>query len=87
MNAFGKAPEIYLYRRAGTDGWDPIGWQDHPLPVAPTALTTVPGAPGHLYAGLYNGEIWHTTDYGDSWTKMPFSFEGIWFSLLVIGAG
>ncbi|HEX6386532.1 MAG TPA: hypothetical protein VF177_17815 [Anaerolineae bacterium] len=84
FNAFGNDPQIYLYRATGGAGWQPIGWESHPLPVAATALITVPGAPGHLYAGLYNGDVWHTGDYGDSWTKMPFSFDGIWFSLLVI---
>lgn len=84
MNAFGDDPNIYLYRATGGAGWQPIGWQDHPLPVSPTALTTIPDKPGHLYAGLYNGDIWHTADYGDNWTKMPFSFEGIWFYLLAI---
>jgi hypothetical protein len=84
FNAFGKDPKTHLYRAAGGAGWQPIGWQAHPLSVTPTALTTVPGASGHLYAGLYNGDVWHTTDYGDSWIKMPFSFAGIWFSLLVI---
>lgn len=84
FNAFGKQPEIYLYRATGGAGWQPVGWQGHPLPVAPTALTTVPGLTGHLYAGLYNGDIWHTADYGDTWTKLPFSFEGIWFHLLII---
>ncbi|MBX3056167.1 MAG: hypothetical protein KF770_06805 [Anaerolineae bacterium] len=84
FNAFGKAPEIYLYRTMDGAGWQPIGWQSHPLPVAATVLTTIPGAPGHLYAGLVNGDIWHTADYGDSWVKMPFNVAGIWFSLLVI---
>ena len=84
MNAFGENPKVYLYRGTGGAGWQPIGWQSHPLPVTPTALTTVPDAPGHLVAGLYNGDVWHTTDYGDSWTKMPFNLNGIWFSLLVI---
>lgn len=82
--AFGEKPEVYLYRARGAGGWQPIGWQAHPLPVAVTALTTVVDAPGHLYAGLHNGDVWHTADHGDSWVKMPFSFEGIWFSLLVI---
>jgi photosystem II stability/assembly factor-like uncharacterized protein len=86
MNAFGKAATIYLYRRVDGAGWLPIGWQAHPLPVAPTALVTVPGAPGHLYAGLTNGDVWRSTDYGDSWAKMPFSLAGIWFSLLVLSA-
>jgi len=84
MNAFGDDPQIYLYRATGGAGWQPIGWEPHPLSVAATALTTVSGAPGHLYAGLYNGDVWHSPDYGDSWTKMPFSFEGVWFSLLAI---
>lgn len=87
QNAFGKKPNVFLYRAAAGAGWQPIGWQPHPLPVAPTSLTTVPGAPGHLYAGLYNGEIFHTTDYGDSWEKLPFTLEGIWFSLLVLDKG
>jgi photosystem II stability/assembly factor-like uncharacterized protein len=84
MNAFGKSPEIYLYRSTGGAGWQPIGWAPHPLPVAATALVTVPGAPGQLYAGLYNGDIWHSGDYGDTWSQLPFSFEQIWFSLLVV---
>lgn len=84
MNAFGNDPKVYLYRSTGGAGWQPIGWQPHPLPVTPTALTTVAGAPGHLYAGLYNGDVYHSADYGDSWAKMPFTFEGIWYSLLVI---
>jgi hypothetical protein len=84
FNAFGSNPEIYLYRATGEGGWQPIGWAPHPLEAVPTALTTIPGQPGHLYAGLYNGEIWFTGDYGDTWTKMPFKFESIWYSLLVL---
>jgi hypothetical protein len=84
FKAFGQEPNVYLYRARGDGGWHPIGWQAHPLPEAPTALVTVPGAAGHLYAGLHNGEIWHTADYGDTWNKLPFSFEGIWYSLLIV---
>lgn len=83
-NAFGKNPQVYLYRASGGGDWQPIGWQPHPLPVAPTALITVPGAPGHLYAGLYNGDVWHSTDYGDSWEQLPLNMSGIWHSLLII---
>jgi photosystem II stability/assembly factor-like uncharacterized protein len=83
-NAFGDDPECYLYRASGGAGWQPIGWQPHPLSTTPTALTTLPAAPGQLYAGLYNGDVWHSTDYGDSWRKLPFNLGGIWFSLLVL---
>lgn len=84
FNAFGDAPKVHLYRAAGGAGWEPIGWQPHPLPVTPTALVTVPGEPGRLYAGLYDGDVWETPDYGDSWEKLPFNLGGIWFSLLVL---
>jgi photosystem II stability/assembly factor-like uncharacterized protein len=84
MNAFGEKSKVYLYRATGGAGWQPIGWQSHPLTDTPTALATVPGAPGHLYAGLYNGDVWHTADYGDSWQQMPFNLGGVWFSLLVL---
>jgi hypothetical protein len=83
-NAFGDNPEIYLYRSRNGGGWQPIGWQAHPLPTAPTALVSVPGDPGALYAGLKNGDVWHTTDYGETWQQLPFNLKGIWFSLLVI---
>lgn len=83
-NAFGDSPEIYLYRSRNGGGWEPIGWQAHPLPTAPTALVSVPDVPGALYAGLKNGDVWRTTDYGETWQQLPFNLKGIWFSLLVI---
>ncbi len=84
FNAFGENPEVYLYRSTGGAGWQPIGWGPHPLRETPTALITLPGAPGHLYAGLTNGDVWHSADYGDTWEKMPFNLGGIWFSLLIL---
>jgi photosystem II stability/assembly factor-like uncharacterized protein len=84
FKAFGSESNAYLYRAAGDENWQPIGWQAHPLLETPSALVTVPGQAGHLYAGLHKGDIWHTADYGDTWSRLPFSFEGIWFSLLII---
>jgi hypothetical protein len=43
----------------------------------PYALLTDPEAPGHLYAGLSDGDIWHTADYGDSWQQLPLNLGGI----------
>jgi len=83
-NAFGGNPKVYLYRSTGGAGWGPIGWTDHPLPETPTALVTVPGKPGHIYAGLSGGHVWQSADYGDTWKRMPFNLGGIRFSLLVL---
>lgn len=84
FNAFGKNPGVFLYRSKGESGWQPIGWEPHPLTATPTALVTLPGAPGQLYAGLKNGDVWLTRDYGDSWEKLPINMSGIWFSMVVI---
>lgn len=86
FNAFGDSPKSYLYRSTGGAGWQPIGWQPHPLAKTPTALVSIPGKSGHLYAGLSDGDVWHTTDYGDSWEKMPFNLKGIWFWMLILDA-
>jgi photosystem II stability/assembly factor-like uncharacterized protein len=84
FSAFGDDPQVYLYRANGGAGWQPIGWQDHPLTETPTALVSVPDRPGHLYAGLKSGDVWHTADYGDNWQKLPFNLGAIWFALLVL---
>jgi hypothetical protein len=36
-----------------------------PLDYMPYALLTDPAAPGHLYAGLSNRDMWHTEDDGE----------------------
>jgi photosystem II stability/assembly factor-like uncharacterized protein len=50
------------------------------------ALLTDPAAPGHLYAGLSNGDIWHTTDYGGSWAQLPVNLKGVHRSLIGLAA-
>jgi len=82
--AYGEKAEAYLYRMSGGAGWQPIGWQEHPLPQTPIALATVPNAPGHLYAGLTYGDVWHSADYGESWQKLPFNLGGVWRSMIVV---
>lgn len=83
FKAYGKYPETYLYRTDGKNGWHPIGWTAHPLHASPTALVTVRDSPGHLYAGLMNGEVWQSCDYGDNWRRLPFNLKRIWHTLLI----
>ena len=84
FKAFTENSEAYLYRSTGGAGWQPIGWEPHPMNSTPTALVTLPDQPGHLYAGLYSGDVYHTADYGDTWEKLPFNLGGVWFSMVVI---
>jgi photosystem II stability/assembly factor-like uncharacterized protein len=83
-NAFGNDPEVYMYRTNEMGGWDPIGWQSHPLRETPTKLVTIPGNPGHIIAAINSGKLFHSKDYGDSWTPLPFRMQGNWYSLILV---
>jgi photosystem II stability/assembly factor-like uncharacterized protein len=83
MSAHGDKPEAYLYRAGGL-GWEPIGWEAHPMRQMPIALATHPANPGQLYAGATGGEVWFSPDYGDSWAKLPFNLPGFWMPLLIL---
>ncbi len=65
--------------RATEDGrWKKLaGGLPQPLDYMAYALLTDPGAPGHLYAGLSNGDIWHSTDHGDTWGQLPVNVKAI----------
>jgi hypothetical protein len=78
----GKA-NAAIYRSAGGATWERLGGGlPEPLNYMAYALLTDPGAPGHLYAGLANGDVWHSADYGDRWVKLPFNLDGIHRSLI-----
>lgn len=82
-SAYGENPQTYLYRSTGGAGWQPVGWEPHPLPATPIALVTPADAPGYLFAGLTNGDIWQTADYGDSWEKLPINLGGMGRTLIL----
>jgi len=60
------------------------GGLPQPLDYMAYALVTDPGAPGHLYAGLSNGDVWHTADFGDNWNQLPFNLRRIERSMILI---
>ena len=64
----------HLYRKNGDAPWvSLLGGLPDPLDYMAYGLAVVPGHPGHVFAGLANGQIWHSEDYGDHWTEMPFN--------------
>ncbi len=70
--------QAYIYRAIGGAPFEKLsGGLPQPLDYMPYALITDPGAAGHLYAGLSNGDIWHTVDYGDTWQQLPVHLKGI----------
>ena len=66
-----------IFRSTG-EGWQRLaGGLPQPLNYMPYALLTDPEAPGDVYAGLSNGEVWHSADYGESWGRLPVNLRAI----------
>lgn len=67
-----------VHRASGGGGWVRLaGGLPTPLDHPPYGLATDPLAPGHLYLGLSNGEVWHTDDHGDAWRRLPLRFAAV----------
>lgn len=80
-----KSAEAYIYRSAGGAAWEKLnGGLPQPLDHMPYALITDSAAPGHVYAGLSNGDVWHSTDHGDNWQRLPFNLGRIHRSLVMV---
>ena len=76
--------DTYIFRMVGGAGWQKLaGGLPQPLDYMAYALVTDPQNSGHLYAGLSNGEVWFSADYGDAWEKLPLNLVGIRNMLLV----
>jgi hypothetical protein len=74
-----------IFRASGDSAWQKLGGGlPQPLDHMPYALLTDPAAPGHLYAGLSDGAIWHSADHGDTWQQMPFTLPGIQRALVLL---
>jgi hypothetical protein len=83
-HAEGRA-EAYIFRSAGGAAWEKLGGGlPQPLSHMPYALLTDPAAPGHLYAGLSSGEVWHSADHGEHWRQLPFSLGGIHRTMILV---
>lgn len=81
----GKA-DAYIFRVRGDGCWEKVGAEGglpQPLDHMPYALRTDPTAPGHLYAGLINGDVWFSPDFGDSWRHLLFNL-GPLYDMIVL---
>jgi hypothetical protein len=75
----------YIFRSRGGASWEKLdGGLPQPLDYMAYGLLTDPVAPGHLYAGLSNGEVWHSVDHGNSWRKLSFDLGGIHRCLIMV---
>jgi hypothetical protein len=74
----GGGAQAHIFRSMGGGPWQKLGGGlPQPLDYMPYALLTDPAAPGHLYAGLSNGDLWHSADYGEMWQRLPLNLKNI----------
>ena len=74
-----------IFRSTADGRWQKLsGGLPQPLDYMAYALLTDPESPGHLYAGLSNGDVWHTADYGNSWQQLPFNLGRISRSMIML---
>jgi photosystem II stability/assembly factor-like uncharacterized protein len=75
----------HLYRKIGDEPWEQLaGGLTEPLDYMAYGLAVVPEQPGYVYAGLGNGQVWFSEDYGDHWALMPFNLCGVHNAFAVI---
>ena len=75
----------HIFRTEDGRQWHKLsGGLPDPLPHMPYALLTDLQAPGHVYAGLSNGDVWHSANYGDAWEKLPFNLKRIRRTLIML---
>jgi photosystem II stability/assembly factor-like uncharacterized protein len=60
----GRDPQAYIYAWRGGEWRALAGGLPEPLPAMPYALVATDA---HLYAGLADGQLWESTDRGETW--------------------
>jgi photosystem II stability/assembly factor-like uncharacterized protein len=74
-----------IFRSMDGGPWQRLaGGLPEPMNYMPYALLPDHDAPAHLYAGMSNGDVWHSTDHGDSWQRLPLNLGGIHRSLIML---
>lgn len=73
----GKA-QAAIFRATDGAAWQKLSsGLPEPLTAMSYALLADPVVSGRVYAGLGNGEVWHSVDYGDTWRKLPLDLPAV----------
>lgn len=75
--------EAYIFRSVDGGAWQRLGGGlPQPLDFMPYALLTP--EPGEVIAGLRNGDLWRSTDYGDTWAQLPANLGRVDHALVML---
>jgi hypothetical protein len=77
--------EAFIVRMTEKGSWQCLsGGLPQPLTSMPYALLTDPITPGHVYTGLGNGDVWHSSNHGEDWHQLPFTLGRIARTLIAL---
>lgn len=77
--------QAYIYRMNEDGTWLRLsGGLPQPLKNMPYALLTSSATPNEVFAGLSNGDIWHSRDNGESWENLPLNLGSIERTLIAV---
>jgi hypothetical protein len=67
----GRDPQARIFRRRDGEPWQPLGGGlPEPLTAMPYALATTGVS---VFAGFADGQVWHSTDRGDTWARLELA--------------
>jgi photosystem II stability/assembly factor-like uncharacterized protein len=79
-----RDPQARIYRRRDGEPWWPLtGGLPEPLPAMPYALLATDG---RLFAGLADGQIWESSDGGDSWAALRLEGDALGALVALVNA-
>ncbi|MDA4127364.1 MAG: hypothetical protein OK452_09235 [Thaumarchaeota archaeon] len=77
--------QAYIYKMIANGTWQRLGGGlPQPFNSMPYALATSQENSGEVYAGLRNGDVWHSEDGGDNWKRLKLNLGSIERTLIVI---
>ena len=77
--------QAFIYRSRNGEPFEKLGGGlPQPLDCMAYTLVTDPEHPGHLYAGLSTGDVWHSDDFGDTWQQLPFNLGSIERMMIIV---
>ncbi len=77
--------QAFIFRSDSEGVWKKLGGGlPQPLKHMPYALLTDPKDPGHVYAGLGNGDVWFSPNQGETWEQLPFNLGGIERAMIML---
>ena len=81
LKAHSADSQAVIIRSVGGGPWKQLDGLPAPFQRLPL-LAADSATPGHVYLAECNGDVWHSTDGGETWHQLPINLGDIWFRLI-----